>query len=200
MRDKTFWKIIGSIFTVFAVLYIFTAIISLSGQASYTKKYFIGYGTNQWAAIEPKNEKVLMEVEVIGNISNIDIYVMSLYNYSRNMDLEGNFTDYLDRQGLPWKHNVTYDNITFDPPDDDNYVIVFDNSDNGEEKDSIPLGDVVVTLDVEYTRSEKPMTLKGIIVSLLSILFILYTLNLYYKERKKIKGRAHNYSNEGERD
>lgn len=156
-----------------------------SVEARGTKQYYLEEGGIKTEAIEPKNEPIDISILVLNNASNIDIYIMLLSDFSRNMLLQSNFTN----ETLNYTHNAWYWNITFIPPTDDNYVIVLDNSDNFRNNDTVPVSDVHVSLNIHYTKSEVPMTLKGFVVTFISIIFIVLTLFRYYKRKKNTRSK-----------
>lgn len=147
------------------------------------KEYHVEEGTWETEAIEPSDEEVEISISVCDNASAIDLYIMKLEDFSNNIGLKENFTVPDGR----WFHGVTQEDITFDPPDDESYIIVLDNSDNVLANDTIPQGDVIVELNVKYTESETPMTIKGIVISLFAVIFVIYTLILFFKKKRAIE-------------
>jgi len=159
-----------------------TVIVLLpSAYSARTKEYYVEMGTVSWEVIEPSDEKVWLNITVVDNVSAIDVYIMLLGDFSENSYLTDNFTDNI----LGYYQNVTLLNFSFEPPDDENYVLIMDNSDNILENDTVPREDVLVEVRVKYLKSERPMTIKGIVVSVMSLIFIIYTLHLYYVKRKR---------------
>jgi len=164
------------------LLLVFVMTIPCMG-ASNTKEYFLEKGQIKTEAIEPKNEKIEVNISVVNNGSEIDIYIMRLEDYSKNMFLKNNFTN----ETLNYTQKVRYWNITFIPPDDENYVIVLDNSDNFRNNDTIPVNDVLVSINIHYTKSAASMTFKGIIISFIALVFIALTLRRYHNRRNEWK-------------
>ena len=147
------------------------------------KEYHVEVGTWETEAIEPSDEKVKIRISVRDDASTIDIYIMRLEYFSDNLGLKKNITKAPESYFEKIFHNVTSQNFTFDPPDDESYVLVLDNSDNSLTNDTVPVRDVVVELNIKYTKSEIPMTIKGIVVSLLAIAFVVYTIVLYIRKK-----------------
>lgn len=168
-------------------------LLSVGSAGNYKKDYCVIAGNIKWEKIEPSNEKVWLNISVRDDTNAIDVYIMRLSDFSPNRYLQENFSV----PPLPWFHNITQTNeFTFDPPDDEDYIVVMDNSDNALENDTVPKNDVTVELNIKYKRSEKPMTVKGIIISIMAILFVYYTLFLYFKRKKEIADKKKRGGNE----
>jgi len=162
-------------------------IIILSFSSVRPKEYRVEEGTWETETIEPADEKVKISISVCDNASAIDVYVLRLEYFSKNSGLKENLSRTPESYFEKIFHNVTSQNFTFDPPDDESYVIVLDNSDNSLTNDTVPVRDVVVELNIKYTKSEIPMTIKGIVVSLLAITFVVYTIVLYIRKNNHRK-------------
>ena len=173
-------KTVGSVIICLAVIAI--TLLSSRTAGNYKKNYCVVHGRVKGEKIEPSNEKVWLNISVQDQNNAIDIYIMRLSDFSPNRYLEDNFSVPI----FPWFHNITQVNFTFDPPDDEDYIVVMDNSDNALENDTVPENDVIVELNIKYKKSEKPMTVKGIIISMMAILFVYYSLFLYFKRKKEI--------------
>jgi len=172
-------RIISMLLLAGILLTIFTPSVTSSS----VKEYYLKTKDIKYEKIEPVNEKIELELYVKGNVSKIDIYIMTLSDYSNNMFLERNFTN----ETIMFSHNVYSCNITFEPEDDDDYVIVMDNSDNYLSNDTVPDEDVRVMVRIKYTKSAKPMTIKGLIISFLALVFIVYSLVLYRRKVNRIR-------------
>ena len=184
-------KLIGFKIIFYAVIGL--TLLSGSVAGNYKKDYTVVSGNIKWEKIEPSNEKVWLNISVQDQTNTIDVYIMRLSDFSPNRYLRDNFSV----PALPWFHNITQTNeFTFDPPDDEDYIVIMDNSDNALENDTVPEDDVIVELNIKYKRSEKPMTVKGIIISIIAILFVYYTLFLYFKRKKEIADKKKRGGNE----